>query len=160
MTTSSPRRRGLSLRVPPPLVALAVGVLMGIAGGQTPALSADLPGHRFFALVLAAAGIVLALAGVRAFHRVNTTIHPNHPERTSTLVTTGVYRFSRNPMYVGLALVLAGWALWLANLAAAALVAVFVVYMNRFQITPEEQAMAGLFGDRYDAYRASVRRWL
>ncbi len=160
MTTRSARRRGLALRVPPPLVALTVAAAMWLAREQWPALSLSTPVLDVLAVLSAAAGIALALAGIGTFRRADTTIHPTHPERTSTLVTTGVYRLSRNPMYLGLALVLCGWAAWLSNLAAAALVTVFVVYMNRYQIVPEERALCERFGNRYEAYRDSVRRWL
>jgi protein-S-isoprenylcysteine O-methyltransferase Ste14 len=76
------------------------------------------------------------------------------------MVTTGIYRFSRNPMYVGFALVLVGWACFVANLVAMLLVLAFVVYLNRFQIEPEERVLSARFGDEYRTYLRAVRRWL
>jgi protein-S-isoprenylcysteine O-methyltransferase Ste14 len=72
----------------------------------------------------------------------------------------GVYRWTRNPMYLGMAVLLLAWGLWLANGAALAVISLFVAYLNRFQIAPEERALQARFGDEFTAYRARVRRWL
>jgi protein-S-isoprenylcysteine O-methyltransferase Ste14 len=98
--------------------------------------------------------------GAASFRRARTTVNPLKPESASSLVASGVYRVSRNPMYVGLCLVLLGWAVMLSNVLAYAIVPVFVLYMNRFQIGPEEAALERVFGADYVAYRARVRRWL
>jgi protein-S-isoprenylcysteine O-methyltransferase Ste14 len=76
------------------------------------------------------------------------------------MVRSGIYRHTRNPMYLGMLLVLAAWAVWLASPAAFAVLPVFLLYLNRYQIEPEERILAGLFGGEFDAYRRSVRRWL
>jgi protein-S-isoprenylcysteine O-methyltransferase Ste14 len=112
------------------------------------------------AVALAAAGVAIALAGVAEFRRSRTTVHPQHPEKASAVVTRGVYRWTRNPMYLGLLLALAGWSIFLANLAALAGLPLFVAYMNRFQIGPEERALSAKFGPAYASYLVSVRRWL
>ncbi|HEV8366930.1 MAG TPA: isoprenylcysteine carboxylmethyltransferase family protein, partial [Pyrinomonadaceae bacterium] len=75
-------------------------------------------------------------------------------------VSTGVYRFTRNPMYLGLLLTLLGWAAFLSNPASLLFVPIFVLYINRFQIKPEEQVLSSLFGAEYMAYKSRVRRWL
>ncbi len=159
MTTATGRDR-LELKVPPPLVAAVSAFAMWLAHHGLPALSVAIPARPVVAAVLAAAGLLLGLAGVLAFRAVGTTIHPTHPEKTSAVVTTGVYAVSRNPMYLGLALLLSGWATWLANLLAFALVLAFAAYITRFQIVPEERIMREKFGDPYVAYLESVRRWL
>ena len=82
------------------------------------------------------------------------------PNSTSSLVISGIYRYTRNPMYLGFVLVLLGWAAFLSNLAALALLPAFVLYINRFQIMPEEHVLASLFPHGYPAYRARVRRWI
>ena len=82
------------------------------------------------------------------------------PAKTTSLVAGGVYRFTRNPMYLGLLLVLAGWAVFLSNALAFALLPAFIAYIGRFQIAPEERALAAKFGTEYEAYRTEVRRWL
>jgi protein-S-isoprenylcysteine O-methyltransferase Ste14 len=87
-------------------------------------------------------------------------VNPLTPQATSTLVTSGVYRFSRNPMYVGLLFVLAGWGSYLANSLALLVLPLFVASMTRWQILPEERIMATKFGAEFEAYKRSVRRWL
>ena len=82
------------------------------------------------------------------------------PDSTSSLVISGIYKYTRNPMYLGFVLVLLGWAAFLSNLAALALLPAFVLYINRFQIIPEEHVLTSLFPDAYPAYRARVRRWI
>ena len=112
------------------------------------------------ALGLALAGGALALAGLAEFRRVRTTFNPLAPQRASALVTTGVYRITRNPMYLGMLLVLAGWAWWLGSAAAWLGLPLSVLALNRLQIQPEERAMRQRFGDEYQRYAARVRRWL
>jgi protein-S-isoprenylcysteine O-methyltransferase Ste14 len=87
-------------------------------------------------------------------------VNPTQPETSSTIVTSGIYRWSRNPMYAGFLLILAGWAVQLASIAAVLLLPAFVLYMNRYQIQPEERALTDKFGAEYLSYRRRVRRWL
>ncbi|MFG6447937.1 methyltransferase family protein [Roseateles sp. BYS180W] len=119
-----------------------------------------LPAKNAVALMLVLLGGVAAVAGVLAFGRHHTTVNPLRPDQSSTLVASGVYRLSRNPMYLGFLLVLAGWAVYLASVAAALMLPAFVIYMNRFQIAPEERALATLFGPEFETYKATTRRWL
>jgi protein-S-isoprenylcysteine O-methyltransferase Ste14 len=95
-----------------------------------------------------------------AFRRARTTISPVKASAASSLVTTGVYRFTRNPMYLGLLLTLLAWAAFLFNPVALLFVPIFVLYINRFQIKPEERTLSALFGGEYGAYQERVRRWL
>jgi len=133
---------------------------MWLVARFSPAFTADLPGRPGVALALAAAGAAVALAGVAEFRRVRTTVNPLRPERASALVTSGVFRWTRNPMYLGLALALLGWAAFLAHPLAALGVPAFVVWMNRWQIPREERALAALFSEEFARYRTRVRRWL
>ncbi len=133
---------------------------MWLVARFSPAFTVDLPGRLGVALALAAAGAAVALAGVAEFRRVRTTVNPLRPERASALVTSGVYRWTRNPMYLGLALALLGWAAFLAHPLAALGVPAFVVWMSRWQIPREERALEGLFGEEFARYRTRVRRWL
>jgi protein-S-isoprenylcysteine O-methyltransferase Ste14 len=111
-------------------------------------------------VVVALAGGAAALAGDREFKRARTTINPFKPENSTALVTSGIYRFTRNPMYVGLTLVLLGWAAFLCSVWAFLGPVIFVFYINRFQIAPEELALSAKFGPAYTEYTARVRRWL
>ena len=110
--------------------------------------------------MLLVVSLVLMVAAGLTFVRAKTTINPLRPERTSSLVTTGVFTWSRNPIYFADLLLLAALALWLGQAFAFALLPLFVVYLNHFQIVPEEETLLRLFGAQYDAYRSRVRRWL
>jgi protein-S-isoprenylcysteine O-methyltransferase Ste14 len=125
-----------------------------------PQLARPFSGQRELAVVLAVSGIALALAGVLSFRRTQTTVDPRYPERVNALVTAGVYRVSRNPMYLGMLLCLAALAVWLGNLLAVLILPLFVAYLSRFQIEPEERAIRTRFGDEYVDYCSRVRRWL
>lgn len=152
--------RGLELKVPPALLfALLAAGMYGLARAL-PAWTLALPARVLAAAALAAFGAAIALAGVAAFRRSRTTVHPQHPEKTSVVVAHGVYRWTRNPMYLGVLLVLAGWGLFLAHAVALLALPVFVTYMNRFQIRPEERILAAKFGRPFTAYMAAVRRWI
>lgn len=105
-------------------------------------------------------GGALALSGAISFRRARTTVNPLQPEATTALVTSGIYRFTRNPMYLGFALFLVAWAVWFAFPWSLLGVFGFVAYMSRYQIIPEERALAALFGSEFDRYRHRVRRWL
>lgn len=152
--------QALELRIPPPVVALVVAVSMWLAPRHATSLDLLIPWRPALAIVLATVGIALALAGVLAFRKAKTTVNPTKPQATSTIVSTGIYRFTRNPMYLGMLVVLAGWAVFLANAMSFLLLPLFVLYMNRFQIGPEERVLSGRFGSEYAAYIQSVRRWL
>jgi protein-S-isoprenylcysteine O-methyltransferase Ste14 len=152
--------RSLEHRIPPALVAVAIAGLMFAVSRAAPGLAVQVPGRTTIALALTALGVALAFAGVMAFHAKRTTVNPLKPADSSSLVSGSVYRFTRNPMYLGMLLVLAGWAVYFANAAAAPLPLLFVLYMNRFQIRPEEKALRELFGAEAEAYMARVRRWL
>ena len=111
-------------------------------------------------MAVATAGFLLILAAAARFRRQNTTMNPTRPDATSALLVAGIYRLSRNPMYLGALLVLAGWAIHLSHPLAFLFLPVFVAYMNRFQIAPEERLLAAKFGADYEAYKCTVRRWL
>ena len=152
--------RLLEHRIPPPLVAAAIATGMWAAASQPPPLPIAAGLRTPIALALAAVGVAFDLAGLVAFRRSRTTINPLRPQRASALVTGGVYRITRNPMYVGLALMLGAWAVHLGSAWGLAGPLIFVLYIDRFQIAPEERALERLFGDEFTVYAARVRRWL
>jgi protein-S-isoprenylcysteine O-methyltransferase Ste14 len=152
--------RSLELRVPPVAVVLAFGLAMAAVARLFPLARVGLPGRLVAAIVLVSAGVLVAATGVLTFRRQKTTVNPMTPEQSSALVVTGIYCYSRNPMYLGFLLVLAGWGAYLANLVALLLLPLFILYMNRFQIAPEERALSAKFGRPFDDYTRAVRRWL
>ncbi|MDP1931673.1 MAG: isoprenylcysteine carboxylmethyltransferase family protein [Gammaproteobacteria bacterium] len=150
----------LENRIPPPLVAALLALCMWLLAGSDPALSSN-------AIILATAvasvvlvGISFCVSGVISFRRASTTVNPLQPQKASALVTSGVYRISRNPMYVGFTFLLLGWALALGEPLAFIGVPVFVLFITRFQILPEERALTALFGAEFERYCTTVRRWL
>ena len=152
--------RLLEHRIPPPVVAGIIALAMWSAS-PTQSLWRDpwRPGG-IVALALVITGLAFDLRGLLAFLRARTSINPLQPHRASVLVTQGIYRVTRNPMYVGLLCQLAAWAVFLATPWAFAGPCLFVVAMNRFQIAPEERVMREKFGQDYEDFAARVRRWL
>lgn len=150
----------LELKVPPPAVALLLAIAMWLVTFVSSALSFALPARLAIALALAALGGAISAAGIVSFRRARTTVNPTRPDTASALVSTGIYRLTRNPMYLGLFLVLAGWAIYLTNAVAFAGPLLFALYIDRFQIVPEERALAAKFGTAFDNYRRRTRRWI
>lgn len=150
----------LELKVPPPVVALLVVVVMWGVSLNALSWEAPAPVRIAVALAIAAVGAAFSVAGVIAFRRARTTVNPMKPEAASSLVSSGVYNVTRNPMYVGLLLVLVAWAAFLSSALSLFGPLAFAAYIGRFQIRPEERALSALFGAEYSAYKARVRRWL
>jgi protein-S-isoprenylcysteine O-methyltransferase Ste14 len=150
----------LELKIPPVILVLVTASLMWTLAVAVPSLDFTLSSSSLVALVLAAIGIGFALLGVWEFRSAGTTVDPRVPDQSVSLVVRGVYRISRNPMYVGFLLVLIAWGIFLSNLASLVLLPAFVIYMNRFQIVPEERHMREKFGEAYSQYEAEARRWI
>lgn len=150
----------LELKIPPVAVLLLCGAGMWLLASPALGLSLPIPARRLLALIVAGIGVATGVAGVLEFRSAATTVDPRYPEKSSTVVTTGIYKRSRNPMYLGLLLVLLAWGIFLANALAFVVLPVFVLYMNRFQISAEERAMQLQFGDAYRDYLRAVRRWI
>lgn len=150
----------LELRIPPPAVAVLVAVAMWAVAGFGPQWPIPVFPRDVIAGAFALAGVAVDLVALATFRRARTTFNPLKPARASALVTHGLYRITRNPMYVGSVLLLLGWAVELSALVPFAGIVVFVAYITRFQIQPEERALAKLFGEQYAGYTARVRRWL
>ena len=150
----------LELKVPPPVVIFVTAAIMWLVRRAAPALDFVFPAHDLLAILLVAAGFFTGVWGVVTFRRARTTINPTKPELSSSLVTWGVYAITRNPMYLGGLITLTGWAIFLSNALAFLFLPAYVLYINRFQIKPEERALTSLFGQEYVNYQARVRRWL
>lgn len=104
--------------------------------------------------------MVLVLIAIRGFYQVKTTVLPQEMDRSSSLVTGGVYQISRNPIYLGMAAIIAGSGLALGTWATLPVLALFVWVITAYQIIPEERALKKLFGDGFETYKAQVRRWI
>lgn len=152
--------QALELKVPPPLVAAIVALLMWCSSYAGPLLASAAAIRLPAALLIAATSLAIDLAGVLSFRRAKTTVNPMKPETTSALVCSGVYRVTRNPMYLGVLFILTAWAMYLSALWGLLGPLAFMLYITRFQIVPEEKILSNLFGKDYLAYQAKVRRWL
>jgi len=152
--------QALELKVPPPVVAVPMaGAMWGIYL-VAPALQVPVFIRVATAAAISLAGGAFSLAGAISIRRAGTTVSATKPEKTSSLVSSGIYTVTRNPMYVGLLLVLVGWAIFLSAAWALLGPLAFILYLNRFQIAPEERALSARFGADYSAYKSRVRRWL
>ncbi|MDX5592044.1 isoprenylcysteine carboxylmethyltransferase family protein [Pseudovibrio sp. SPO723] len=150
----------LEMKVPPVAVSLLCAALMWVLAVGIPGYPLPRPvavaGFALFLLL----GLGIGIAGVLEFRRLKTTVDPTNPQKVNTLVTSGVYKFTRNPMYIGMLIGLVGWAIYLSSMAAFLGLIAYVGYMNKFQIEPEERALREKFSDAFEAYEKQVRRWL
>ena len=150
----------LENKIPPPLVMILFGLMMWVVALIAPEFEVS----KFARIGLSASifflGVFFCLSGVVSFKLAKTTVDPLNTELATSLVSSGIYKVSRNPMYVGFACALVAWTLYLASPIAALGVLGFVIFMNRYQIAPEERALTGLFGSEFTEYQARVRRWL
>jgi len=152
--------RGLELKVPPVVVVLLAGGSMWLIAWFTPAWRFVLPGRLVLTAAAGVIGLAIAGSGLWSFRKADTTVNPMKPESSSALVVSGIYRWTRNPMYLGFLWILLGWGIYLSNVPAYLVLPGFVLYMNRFQIEPEERALMGRFGRAFAEYRAHVRKWI
>jgi protein-S-isoprenylcysteine O-methyltransferase Ste14 len=150
----------LELKIPPPVVAVCTAVLMYLTEAPLDSTQTTAAARWAATAVLVCAGAAFDLSALWAFHRARTTINPMKPSATSSLVQDGVYRITRNPMYMGLLCLLCAWATYLGSPWTLIGPPAFVAYITRFQIQPEERVMADKFGADYLAYRTRVRRWI
>jgi protein-S-isoprenylcysteine O-methyltransferase Ste14 len=148
----------LNNKIPPVIVVLFFAGIMALIAHYS------VIDFTVFVAYLAASLVIIGcascVAGVVSFKLAKTTVNPSKPEQASKLVTSGIYRISRNPMYLGFAFILAGWGVWLSSVWAMLGVIGFIGYLTLFQIMPEERALTKLFGDEFTIYKARVRRWL
>lgn len=152
--------KALELKIPPLLLMLLFAGAIWLVEPALPQVMQPTTASVTVAILLVLAGIIVAVSGVYAFRQAQTTVDPTKPDASSTLVTSGIYRFTRNPMYVGFTLCLTALSAYLASPLSLALVILFSWFLTRFQIMPEERILKGVFGQAYQDYCNKVRRWL
>lgn len=150
----------MELKIPPPLYLLACFLLMWLLAAYAPASSWESEHLRFLGTTFMAIGVSFDVWSLVGFVKSKTTINPINPEKASQLVTDDLYRITRNPMYLGMALILVGWAIYLGGLSSFLLIPVFVYLLTKYQIIPEERILENLFGEEYLHYKSRVRRWI
>ena len=152
--------KALELKIPPPAIAVFLAAVMWAISRITPSLQVQTGIRLVLALAVALVAVGFSAAGVISFRHAKTTLDPTRPHLTSSLVHSGIYTVTRNPMYVGLLLILIAWAIFLSSPWALLGPAAYFLYIGRFQIAPEERALTALFGAEYTTYLSKVRRWL
>ncbi len=148
------------IKIPPPVIGLLVAVAMWLLTKDMPLYRFSFPLQSLLALLVLLAGLTIDFSALWSFRKAETTINPLKPENTSNVVTTGIYRYSRNPMYLGMLFILLAVAIYLGGVTSFILLPVFVWIINVNQIIPEERILQDKFGQPYNDYLASVRRWL
>lgn len=148
--------------VPPPLVFLICGALMWLSARMWPSANFNVPHHTLIFWIALLAGLSVLVGGASRILKHKTVIHPGRQllPKATTLVTTGVFRYTRNPIYLGMAVILVGWTIYLENWLSAIGVILFVAFITRYQIRPEEEVLQGIFGEAYVRYKKAVRRWV
>ncbi|WP_420575504.1 methyltransferase family protein [Ekhidna sp.] len=150
----------MNLKVPPVVIFfLGLGIIFGVYY-LMPNLTYSFPYQTLISRIFLALGVLVVFSGIIAFRMKRTTADPLHPEKASFLVTTGIYQYTRNPMYLGMAFVLIGGIIRIGNPLSLIGVIFFIWYLDRFQVRPEEEALKKHFGEEFEQYRENVRRWM
>ena len=149
----------MALKIPPAIIFIFFAGIMYLLATFLPVGYFDFYGRYLLIKILLGAAILLGIISIVQFLRAKTSVDPLNPSKAQKLVTGGLYNYSRNPMYLTLLLILLAWGLWLGNAFNTVTAALFVAYMNRFQIIPEEDALREKFGKDYEKYTIKVRRW-
>ncbi|MDB6056807.1 MAG: putative protein-S-isoprenylcysteine methyltransferase-like protein [Verrucomicrobiales bacterium] len=150
----------LEHKIPPPIVTALFGAAMWGVAQISPRVDLATGIRTPIACLFFVMGVTVSGSALIAFRRARTTVNPNRPEKASSLVDFGVYRFTRNPMYLSLTSLLIGWTVLLAAPVALLGPILFVLFTTRFQIIPEERVLAAKFGNEFGDYRSRVRRWI
>ncbi len=150
----------LKLLIPPVAQVIIIAALIYGASLLLPTLSLNETIKITGLIIFTFIATLIGVAGIITFKQAQTTVNPMAPDSASSLVTHGIYRYTRNPMYLGLVILLMGEILFLAFPFGLVFIGVFIAYMNRFQIAPEEQAITRLFGDDFITYQQHTRRWI
>ena len=149
----------MRLVIPPPVQGVIAAILMWAIAKFVPALNTPFNGSLNLALVVGAFGLAMEFVALFMFLRAKTTVSPLSPQKTETLVVNGLYKYSRNPMYLGLAFLLIAYAIWLSNPLSTLVILGFVWWITKFQIEPEEEILQEKFGNEFIEYQNRVGRW-
>lgn len=144
-----------------PVFQVAIALLfIGLINHYFPAFNYNLPLRGVITASLMLISILVAFTAVYSFSQHRTTVNPNKPEATSVIINTGIYAYSRNPMYLALAIFLLSMALFCENILSLLPIPLFTWFIAKYQIVPEERALTEKFDDTYKNYLAEVRRWI
>ncbi|MBS29624.1 MAG: hypothetical protein CMG39_00485 [Candidatus Marinimicrobia bacterium] len=150
----------MKLLIPPPIQALLSAIMMCLISRYFTYANFSLNGINIFALIFLIIAVIIIILSMYKFKKIKTTISPLRPNKTSSLVNNGIYEYTRNPMYLGLLLMLFSTALFLKNLISFLIIPLFILFITKNQILPEEEALENIFGEEYKNYKKKVRRWI
>ena len=148
----------IKTKIPPPLVALTFGFLVNYSKNIFPKI--EIGWGSVVGAVMIIVGLIIIISAIIQFKKNKTTITPLNPSGATKLIVHGIYKFSRNPMYLGLSLILSGISIIQNPIGGLLFVPSFILYITHFQIIPEESAMLALFKDDFVKYKENVRRWI
>ena len=150
----------MKLLIPPPIQALLSAIMMCLINRYFTHANFSLNGINIFALIFLIIAVIIIILSMYKFKKIKTTISPLRPNKTSSLVKSGIYEYTRNPMYLGLLLMLFSIALFLKNFISFLIIPLFILFITKNQILPEEEALENIFGEEYKNYKKKVRRWI
>ena len=150
----------MKLLIPPPIQALLSAIMMCLISRYFTHANFSLNGINIFALIFLIIAAIIIILSMYKFKKIKTTISPLRPNKTSSLVKSGIYEYTRNPMYLGLLLMLFSIALFLKNFISFLIIPLFILFITKNQILPEEEALENIFGQEYKNYKKKVRRWI
>ena len=148
----------MNMKIPPPIIAFICIIINYLSTYLINPIK--FPNIEIIGGLILLLGVATAMLATLLFKKDKTTVNPMNPEETTTLVTTGIFSITRNPMYLGLFLSISSTILFFGSWFGIIILMFFVWYINKFQIIPEEEAMEKLFGNKYSKYRQKVRRWI
>ena len=150
----------MRLKIPPVLQTLIFGLSIWITDKYLTIDKFSFSGQKILALSIFLIGATVGLVSVWQFYKKKTSVDPRDPSKASKLVTHGLYNLSRNPMYLGLAIILFSFVLWLGNIFTLIPLLLFIWFNTTYQIKPEEEVLENLFGEDFSIYCKKVRRWI
>jgi len=150
----------MRLMIPPPIQLCFSVIIMWVLSKSIDQVNFDFNGINELALLFLICGFIIILLAVNQFRDAKTTIHPQIPYKTSFLVHKGIYKYTRNPMYLGLVLILVSVAFCLRNIVGFSIIPLFILFITKYQIIPEEEVLESIFGKEYLRYINKVRRWI
>ena len=150
----------MKLKVPPVIVMAITVFLMWVIEKYLPVEFLAFNAPKWIIILTSILGIACIVLGVIQFSVKKTTVNPHKPEDSTSLVSSGIYSISRNPMYLGMAILLLAETVYLGSLFGPLWIIGFMLFINQFQIKPEEKALRDLFGSAFEEYCRRTRRWL
>jgi protein-S-isoprenylcysteine O-methyltransferase Ste14 len=148
----------MEAKIPPPVVTLVFG--LSIYFSREIFQAVEIKYSSYIGILLLVLGLAILISAVRLFRKDKTTVNPLNPEQATKLVTDGIFKYSRNPMYLGMVFILSSMAVFFNLIGGIILIALFCIYITKFQIIPEEKAMSNLFSQDFNKYKQATRRWI